>query len=108
MSRETKARVVIYSTRFCSYCMRAREMLDYKGVEYEDVAVDREPARRREMELRSSRRTVPQIFIDGEHIGGFDDLHAMELDGKLDALLFPRAMAGGQTSAATGPEIDQK
>jgi len=108
MSKETTTRVVIYGTRFCPYCMRAREMLDYKGVEYEDVAVDREPARRREMELRSSRRTVPQIFIDGEHIGGFDDLHALELDGKLDALLFPRAMAHGQTSATAGPEIDKK
>lgn len=100
MSAADQARIVVYGTRFCPYCMRARELLDFKGVSYEDVAVDQDPARRRKMEVRSRRRTVPQIFIDGAHIGGYDDLHALDLDGKLDPLLFPQ-----QTGATPAPDI---
>ena len=108
MTAESPARVVIYGTRFCPYCMRARELLDYKGVEYLDVAVDRDPALRREMEVHSRRRTVPQIFVDGEHLGGYDDLHALELEGKLDPLLFPITMIREQWSAASSPDVEEK
>ncbi len=99
MNAAAKAGIVVYGTRFCPYCMKARELLDFKGVSYEDIAVDRDPERRREMEVRSRRRTVPQIFIDGAHIGGYDDLHALDLDGKLDRLLFPQP-----TSATPAPD----
>lgn len=99
MSAADHPRIVVYGTLFCPYCMRARELLDFKGVSYDDIAVDRDPARRREMEVRSRRRTVPQIFIDGTHIGGYDDLHALDLDGKLDPLLFPEP-----TNATPAPE----
>ncbi len=108
MTAETPARVVIYATRFCAYCRRARELLDYKGVEYRDVAVDHDPALRREMEVRSGRRTVPQIFVDGEHLGGYDDLHALELEGKLDPLLFPLTMVREQPSAGSSPDVEEK
>jgi len=88
--------------------MRARELLDFKGVEYEEVAVDGDPERRREMELRSRRRTVPQIFIDGTHIGGYDDLHALDLAGKLDRLLFPDYSADTPAgNAHDGPDDGQ-
>jgi glutaredoxin 3 len=84
------ARVVIYATRFCGYCTRARQLLERKGVRYEEIAVDRDAGRRDEMVRRSGRRTVPQIFIDDRHVGGCDDLYALERDGKLDGLLAPR------------------
>ncbi len=85
----TGARVEIYATPFCPYCMRARDLLDRKGVEYTEIRVDRDLDARREMETRSRQRTVPQIFIDGRHLGGFDDLHALDRNGSLDPLLFP-------------------
>jgi len=82
------AKVEIYSTMFCPYCARARSLLQRKGVTFIDVDVDAEPARRVEMVKRAGGRyTVPQIFIDGEHIGGSDDLMALESAGKLDAKL---------------------
>jgi glutaredoxin 3 len=82
------AKVEIYSTMFCPYCARARSLLQRKGVTFIDVDVDAEPARRDEMVKRAGGRyTVPQIFIDGEHIGGSDDLMALESAGKLDAKL---------------------
>lgn len=81
------ARVVMYGTAYCPYSVRARRLLDDKGVRYEDIRVDNRPELRREMEKRSGRRTVPQIFIDDEHIGGSDDLHALEYAGELDSLL---------------------
>ncbi|MGD8976331.1 MAG: glutaredoxin 3 [Gammaproteobacteria bacterium] len=98
--------IVVYATRFCPYCMRARELLEYKGVAYEEIAVDGDPERRREMELRSRRRTVPQIFIDGAHIGGYDDLHALDLAGKLDRLLFPDSAADSPAGNAHGGPDD--
>jgi glutaredoxin 3 len=85
------AHVVVYATRFCGYCSRARQLLDRKGVRYEEIPVDREPARRDEMVRRSGRRSVPQIFIGDRHVGGCDDLYALEREGKLDELLAPRA-----------------
>ena len=64
----------MYTTRFCPYCMRARQLLDAKGVAYNDIAVDGDPARRAEMETASGRHTVPQIWVGDTHVGGFDDL----------------------------------
>jgi glutaredoxin 3 len=82
------AKVEIYSTMFCPYCARARSLLQRKGVEFTDIDVDAQPERRDEMvERAGGRYTVPQIFIDGEHIGGSDDLMALDRDGRLDAKL---------------------
>lgn len=80
-------RVVVYSTGACPYCVRARRLLDAKGVEYSDIRIDKEPQYRHEMEARSRRTSVPQIFIDDYHVGGFDDLSELDMDGKLDELL---------------------
>ncbi len=87
MTTESAPRVVMYTTGFCPYCIRARMLLKHKGVTYEEVRVDHDPVRRREMERRSRRRTVPQIFIGEVHVGGYDDLAALERRGELDALL---------------------
>ncbi|PAU98711.1 glutaredoxin 3 [Paracoccus salipaludis] len=82
------ARVEIYATQSCPYCHAARGLLQKKGVDYELIDVGREPGRRVEMTQRAhGRRTVPQIFIDGTHVGGSDDIHALDRQGKLDALL---------------------
>lgn len=79
--------VTLYSTQFCPYCIRARNLLDQKGVAYRDIAVDARPELRREMMQRSGRRTVPQIWVGQHHVGGFDDLWALEQQGRLDELL---------------------
>ena len=79
--------VIMYSTRFCPYCVRARGLLDGKGVDYTDVGVDEQPQQRLEMMQRSGRRTVPQIWIGDQHIGGFDDMLRLEQQGRLDELL---------------------
>ncbi len=79
--------VTMYSTRFCPYCMRARQLLDAKRVEYTDIAVDEQPELRLEMMERSGRRTVPQIWIGDTHVGGFDDLWLLEREGRLDDML---------------------
>ena len=81
------ARVVMYATGTCPYCIRAEGLLRRKGVDFEKIRVDLDPARREEMMRRSGRRTVPQIFIGERHIGGCDDMMALERAGKLDALL---------------------
>ena len=82
------AKVEIYSSMFCPYCHRAKRLLESKGAAFEEIDVDSEPARRREMmERAGGRRTVPQIFIDGRHVGGCDDIHALERQGELDPLL---------------------
>jgi len=81
------ARVKMYSTRFCPYCIRARALLESKGVIYEDIAVDADPELRREMVALSGRRTVPQIWIDELHVGGFDDLSGLDRQGRLNNLL---------------------
>lgn len=77
--------VQIYTSAICGYCVAAKNLLKQKGFEYEEVRVDLDPARREEMVARAKRTSVPQIFIDGEHIGGFDDLRALSLRGGLDA-----------------------
>ena len=86
------AKVELYTTRFCPYCARARSLLAKKGVDYVDIDVMADTAKRDEMVARSGgRQTVPQIFIDGRHIGGSDELAALDKAGKLDALLGPGA-----------------
>ena len=72
----------------CAYCVAAKNLLKAKGLDYEEFRIDLDPARREEMLTRSAnRRTVPQIFINGEHVGGFDDLAAAERSGKLAQLI---------------------
>lgn len=80
-------RVRVYSTRFCPYCQMARGLLQRKGVPFEEIAVDQDPARREEMMRMSGRRTVPQIFVGDTHVGGFDDLSALDSAGGFDPLL---------------------
>ena len=81
------AKVVMYATAWCPYCARARELLESKKVDYEVIDVDRDPALRQEMMARSNRHTVPQIFIGDVHVGGCDDLHALNAKAGLDPLL---------------------
>ena len=81
------AEVILYGTRFCPYCVAARRLLHGKGVEFHDVPVDGDPALRRLIAERSGRDTVPQIWIDDHHVGGFTDLQALERAGRLDQLL---------------------
>ena len=82
--------VTMYTTSWCPYCTRARSLLKSKGVAFDDIDVEEAPEKRTEMQARSGRRTVPQIFIGDQHVGGCDDLHALEAAGKLDALLAGR------------------
>lgn len=79
--------VRVYSTLFCPYCCMARRLLESKGVRFEEIRVDDDQARREEMMRISGRRTVPQIFVGETHVGGFDDLSALDRAGKLDPLL---------------------
>ena len=82
------ARVEIYTKAFCSYCARARRLLDEKGAAYDEFDITFGGAKRAEMlERANGRTTVPQIFIDGRHVGGSDDLHALDREGQLDPLL---------------------
>ena len=80
--------IEVYSSLWCPFCTRAKALLDRKGVEYREIDVDRDPNLRQQMMQRAGgRRTVPQIFVDGRHVGGSDDLAALERAGELDALL---------------------
>jgi glutaredoxin 3 len=81
------AKIEIYTTPFCGYCARAKGLLDQKGAAYEEMDVMMDEKKRTEMRERSKRSTVPQIFINGQHIGGSDELAALEQAGKLDPLL---------------------
>lgn len=81
------AQVRIYTTPICPYCARAKALLAKKGVTFEEVDVYMDATARKEMMDRSGRRTVPQIFIGDHHVGGCDDLHALDADGGLDPLL---------------------
>ena len=84
----TPREVVIYTTMFCPYCHSAKALLAKKGVAYQEIAVDGQREARRAMSERAGGRTsVPQVFIDGEHVGGCDDLHALDEAGELDAML---------------------
>lgn len=79
--------VTIYTKPFCPYCTRAIGLLRQKGVNYQEIEAGMDPALRQEMMQRSGRSTYPQIFIGEMHIGGCDDIMALERDGKLDAML---------------------
>jgi glutaredoxin 3 len=79
--------ILIYTSTFCPYCVMAKRLLDKKGARYTELNVDRQPGLREEMMRKTQRRTVPQIYIGDYHVGGFDDLHALEQQKKLDALL---------------------
>lgn len=82
------ARVIMYSTAVCPYCIMAERLLKSKGVEnIEKIRVDLQPEQRAEMMQKTGRRTVPQIYIGDTHVGGFDDLSALDHAGKLDSLL---------------------
>lgn len=81
------AKVVIYTTAFCPYCHRAKALLEDKGVAFEEIDVTFNPSKRAEMSERAGRSTVPQIWIDGQHVGGSDELAALDAAGKLDPLL---------------------
>ena len=79
--------IVVYTTPVCPYCVQAKQLLARKGAAYREIDVSRDAALRQEVMARSGRRTVPQIWIGDYHVGGFDDLYALERAGKLDALL---------------------
>ncbi len=79
--------ILIYTTNICPYCMMAKRLLDKKGVPYTEINVDAKPGLREEMMLKTNRRTVPQIYIGDYHVGGFDELYALDQQKKLDDLL---------------------
>ncbi|MFN3857258.1 MAG: glutaredoxin 3 [Caulobacter sp.] len=81
------AKVVIYTRPFCGYCARALGLLTEKGVDFQEIEAGMDPNLRQEMIQRSGRSTFPQIFIGEQHIGGCDDMMALERDGKLDTML---------------------
>ena len=81
------AQVTIYTKPYCPYCIRAVSLLEKKGVDFAEIEAAFDPAKRQEMMQRSGRSTFPQIFIDDQHIGGCDDMMALERDGRLDPLL---------------------
>ncbi|MAE13680.1 glutaredoxin 3 [Candidatus Woesearchaeota archaeon] len=80
-------KIEIYTKSFCPFCARAKQLLKQKGAEYKEYNIENNPEKAKEMEERSGRRTVPEIFIDNKHIGGSDDLYKLEAEGKLDPLL---------------------
>ena len=81
------ASIEMFTTEVCPYCVRAKQLLDSLGAGYQEIRVDLDPAKRDEMITRSGRRTVPQIFINGQSVGGCDDLYALHRAGKLQPLL---------------------
>jgi glutaredoxin 3 len=82
-----KPKTIVYSKAWCPYCRDAAELLTRKGAEFIQIDVDKEPQRREEMIAKTGRRTVPQIFIGDTHVGGCDDLYALDAKGGLDPLL---------------------
>jgi len=88
ITREAVAKVIVYSTLLCPFCNRAKALLRKKGVSFTEVDVGMDAEKRAEMtRLAHGRHTVPQIFIGDTHVGGCDDLHALEDEGKLDSIL---------------------
>ncbi len=79
--------ILIYSGKFCPYCTMAKKLLEKKGLVYTEINVDDNPALRQEMMQKTKRRTIPQIYIGEHHVGGFDELYALEKRGELDGLL---------------------
>lgn len=84
---QTTEGIVLYGTRFCPYCMMARRLLKSKGVAYKEISVSWNRKRWDEMEQKSGRNTVPQIFINDEPVGGYDDIAALDREGELDLKL---------------------
>ena len=80
-------KVTVYGNAMCPYCGAARMLLTKKAVEFENIDITVDPQKRQEMQERSGNRSVPQIFIGATHVGGFDELAALEMDGELDELL---------------------
>lgn len=80
-------KVVIYSSDYCPYCVRAKALLKKKGAAFEELVVDRDSGLRQEMTKKAGKHTVPQIWVGDTHVGGCDELYALERAGKLDALL---------------------
>ncbi len=87
-------KIELYGNAYCPFCAAARMLLKKKGLEWQEIPVSDNPEARREMEARSGRRTVPQIFIDGQPIGGFDELNELDGSGELDRMLGREAGAG--------------
>ena len=84
------SRISVYSTRICPYCVMAKRLLSAKGAAYDDLRIDQDESARAEMQKRApASRTVPQILIGETHVGGFDELAALDRAGKLDAMLAP-------------------
>ena len=81
------ADVIIYTTEYCPYCVRAKDILDRKNIKYSEIRVDLNPELREEMMVKSGRHTVPQLFINGQSIGGCYELQVLDSQGKLDQLL---------------------
>lgn len=79
--------VIVYSTSICPYCVRAKQLLSQKGIAFDDINLDKHPELRMEVMQRSGRRTVPQIWVGETHVGGFDELWALDRAGKLDSLV---------------------
>lgn len=85
------AKVIVYTTGTCPYCHHAKQLLAQKNISYTEIRIDLNPAMRDEMVTLSGRKSVPQIMINGESVGGFDDLFALEQSGKLAELIRPLA-----------------
>lgn len=81
------ANITIYTTRICPFCIRAKQLLQHKGLAFDEISVDRHPERRQEMMEKSQRHTVPQIWVGEAHVGGCDDLFMLERSGELDTLV---------------------
>lgn len=79
--------ILIYSSDYCPFCHRAKSLLDGKGLQYKEIVVDGNPALRQEMALKAGRTSVPQVWIGDTHVGGSDELYALERAGSLDSLI---------------------
>jgi glutaredoxin 3 len=93
MQPPTDSAVVLYTTATCPYCMRARRLFDSKGVRYTEIDVNKVEGARAQMQQRTGRTSVPQIFVGNRHLGGFDDTRALDERGELDPLLAELASA---------------
>lgn len=93
--KQVMAEVVVYTTRWCPYCIRAKGLLNSKNISFEEIPVDGDRALREDMARRAGRTSVPQIWIGDQHIGGCDELYALERAGRLDPMLQSEWVRGG-------------
>jgi len=84
-----KPSIIIYTTPYCGYCLRVKQFLNDQGLSFEEIEVDKDPDKMQEMISKTGRQSVPQIFINGKHIGGHDELFELKTKGQLDELLNP-------------------